>query len=54
VFSGTASLAMAEGGGIAWWAHIGGFAAGFLLIKPLCSRRIGGCHEDEKYQYVYR
>jgi membrane associated rhomboid family serine protease len=54
VVSGTASLAAAEGGGIAWWAHIGGFAAGFLLIKPLCSRRIGGCHEDEKYQYVYR
>ncbi|NTW60177.1 MAG: rhomboid family intramembrane serine protease [Nitrospirae bacterium] len=54
VFSGAASLATAEGGGIAWWAHIGGFAAGFLLIKPLCGRRIGGCHEDEKYQYVYR
>jgi len=55
VFSGTASLAMAEGaGGIAWWAHIGGFIAGFLLIKPLCSRRMGGCHADERYQYVYR
>jgi len=55
VFSGTASLALAEGGGgIAWWAHIGGFAAGFLLIKPLCGRRMGGCHDDEKYQYVYR
>ena len=21
-----------EGGGIAWWAHIGGFAAGFVLV----------------------
>jgi len=55
VFSGTASLAMAEGGGgIAWWAHIGGFIVGFLLVKPLCSRRIGGCHADERYQYFYR
>src|SRR5512139_2108478 len=55
VFSGAASLAAAEGGGgIAWWAHIGGFAVGFLLIKPLCSSRLGGCHDDERYHYVYR
>jgi len=55
VFSGAASLAMTEGGGgIAWWAHIGGFAVGFLLVKPLCSRRLGGCHADETYHYVYR
>jgi membrane associated rhomboid family serine protease len=55
VLSGAASLAMAEGGGgIAWWAHIGGFAVGFLLVKPLCSRRLGGCHPDEQYHYVYR
>jgi membrane associated rhomboid family serine protease len=55
VFSGAASLAIAEGGGgIAWWAHIGGFIAGFLLVKPLCGRRLGGCHQDESYHYVYR
>jgi membrane associated rhomboid family serine protease len=54
VVSGTASLATAEGGGIAWWAHIGGFAAGFLLIRPLCSTRAGVCHADERYHYVYR
>src|SRR5207253_646652 len=22
-----------EAGGIAWWAHIGGFAAGFVLVR---------------------
>ena len=22
-----------EGGGVAWWAHIGGFAAGFVLVR---------------------
>jgi len=32
LFSGTISLAGPEQvGGVAWWAHIGGFAAGFLL-----------------------
>lgn len=42
--SGAASLAVAEsGGGIAWWAHIGGFAVGFLLIRPFCSWAMGGC-----------
>lgn len=55
LFSGAASLAAAgEGGGIAWWAHIGGFAVGFLLIRPLCGRRLGGCQPDEQYHYVYR
>ena len=31
LFASTAQL----GGGIAWWAHIGGFAVGWLLISPL-------------------
>ena len=32
--SGTLSLAArtAQTGGVAWWAHIGGFAAGFVLV----------------------
>ncbi len=36
-FSGLASLGYqtAEAGGIAWWAHIGGFVAGLLLILPM-------------------
>jgi len=55
LFSGAASLvASGEGGGIAWWAHIGGFAVGFFLVKPLCRSRRGGCHDDERYFYVYR
>jgi len=34
VFSGVSSLGAAEaaGGGVAWWAHIGGFVAGPLLL----------------------
>ncbi|OGU28711.1 MAG: rhomboid family intramembrane serine protease [Ignavibacteria bacterium GWA2_55_11] len=36
-FNGLLSLGMntAGMGGVAWWAHIGGFAAGFLLVIPL-------------------
>jgi membrane associated rhomboid family serine protease len=37
LFSGTLSLAAAgtQAGGVAWWAHIGGFAVGFLWAVPL-------------------
>ncbi|MEX0737156.1 MAG: rhomboid family intramembrane serine protease [Bacteroidota bacterium] len=35
-FSGIASLGYqtAGGGGVAWWAHIGGFIAGLLFVVP--------------------
>ncbi len=29
----------AESGGTAWWAHIGGFAAGLVLVRFLAARR---------------
>ena len=32
VVSGLASAGRAAGGGVAWWAHIGGFVAGVLLL----------------------
>jgi len=32
LFSGVGSFG-AEGGGVAWWAHIGGFAAGWILVR---------------------
>lgn len=31
--------AWAGGGGVAWWAHVGGFAAGALLARGLAPRR---------------
>ena len=36
-FSGLASLGYrtAESGGVAWWAHIGGFIGGLILILPM-------------------
>lgn len=32
--SGLGSLATASSGGIAWWAHVGGFLLGAVLAKP--------------------
>jgi membrane associated rhomboid family serine protease len=36
-FSGLASLGhqAAQAGGVAWWAHVGGFVAGLILILPM-------------------
>jgi membrane associated rhomboid family serine protease len=36
-FSGLASLGYqaARAGGVAWWAHIGGFVAGLILVLPM-------------------
>jgi len=31
-FSGVASLRMTDQGGVAWWAHVGGFILGALLV----------------------
>ncbi len=35
IFSGYVSLHSPESGGTAWWAHIGGFVAGLVLVKLL-------------------
>lgn len=33
LFSGLGSIAIAQIGGVAWWAHIGGFAVGWIIAK---------------------
>jgi membrane associated rhomboid family serine protease len=56
LFSGTLSFASpATGGGIAWWAHIGGFITGIVLV-PLFRKRQAPRQgfPDEKYHYVGR
>jgi membrane associated rhomboid family serine protease len=41
LMSGTASLALAaDAGGVAWWAHVGGFAVG-VVLAPILRRREG-------------
>ncbi len=37
-FSGVASLGL-KGGGVAWFAHVGGFLAGIVLLKLMTGRR---------------
>lgn len=34
-FSGTLAVGSTQSGGVAWWAHIGGFAVGFLVAGIL-------------------
>ena len=33
LFSGVGSLAVAQVGGVAFWAHVGGFATGYIIAK---------------------
>ncbi len=39
VFNGSAALAMPGAGGVAWWAHIGGFIAGVSLVPVFRKKR---------------
>ena len=41
IFSGVASLSTGiSGAGVAWFAHIGGFVAGIVLVKLMAGRRL--------------
>jgi membrane associated rhomboid family serine protease len=52
VFSGTfAGLTSEDVGGVAWWAHVGGFAAGLLLHRVFLWRWRGGPRRFEPDEY---
>jgi len=36
-------------GGVAWWAHIGGFLAGFFLVPVFKKRQVPRYYEDEAW-----
>ena len=40
LFQGLGGVGMQRGGGVAYFAHIGGFAAGFLIIQLLGGQRL--------------
>ncbi len=42
-----------QGGGVAWWAHVGGFAAGLILVRIFAPRRPRGrrTYRDEYYPW---
>jgi membrane associated rhomboid family serine protease len=39
LLQGTAASLQPDAGGVAWWAHIGGFVAGFLLVSIMSPSR---------------
>jgi membrane associated rhomboid family serine protease len=47
-FSGVASLGANGGGGIAWFAHIGGFLGGMALITALASQQLAHLREARR------
>ena len=48
-FSGVASLGMTDQGGVAWWAHVGGFVLGALVLA--CEMRMLRQHEEFSGQF---
>ncbi|MBC7251490.1 MAG: rhomboid family intramembrane serine protease [Anaerolineae bacterium] len=38
-------------GGVAWWAHVGGFAAGLLLVGLFARRRVRRFYPDEYWAW---
>ena len=40
LLNGMAASAAHFGGGVAWWAHVGGFAAGVVMVLPLRQVRV--------------
>ena len=42
LLNGMATSTAHFGGGVAWWAHVGGFAAGALMVLPLRQASGGG------------
>lgn len=56
LFSGTLSFTSTGSGGVAWWAHVGGFLAGMAFVPLFRSRRPSYREPfpDETYHHIYR
>jgi membrane associated rhomboid family serine protease len=53
--SGVLSIGLGgEGGGVAFWAHVGGFLAGLVLVKPLVRRERLAAHRVQHWQPARR
>ncbi len=48
LFQGSMAIAGTEAGGVAWWAHIGGFAAGALIAWLLGSTKLLGPENSQR------
>ncbi len=52
IFSGVGSVAVSQVGGVAWWAHVGGFATGYFFARLFASRGKKDDLSFEGYEYV--
>jgi len=50
VFGGFASAVSPDSGGVAFWAHLGGFVAGVVLIKGFVRREAVSEHQSHHYR----
>jgi membrane associated rhomboid family serine protease len=50
IFGGLAQIGADEGGGVAFWAHVGGFVAGVVLIKVFAKGNHVHAHESHNYR----
>ena len=51
-FSGAASLGAGGSGGVAWWAHVGGFALGMALVKLLAPPSRNGVQRQSPSRFA--
>ena len=52
LISGLVAIPMGEvGGGIAWWAHVGGFAVGFIFARFICKECALARHPEDARPY---
>ncbi len=49
IFGGLAQRVAEEGGGVAFWAHVGGFLAGIVLIKLFATSKHVRAHARQSY-----
>jgi membrane associated rhomboid family serine protease len=50
IFGGLAESVSEQGGGVAFWAHVGGFVAGVVLIKLFAKTNRVQAHEAHRYR----
>ena len=50
VFGGLSQTVAGEGGGVAFWAHVGGFFAAIVLVKLFAKPNHVLAHETQSYQ----
>ena len=50
ILGGLSQTVAEQGGGVAFWAHVGGFVAGVALIKPFAKEKHVRAHEAQRYR----